>query len=121
MFSLIETLLPEREAYTNLYNVTISTLAELSVESYLNWELELLRDLGYALDLSKCSGCGRTDNLIYLSPRTGRAVCEACGEPYMDKLFKLPINLQTTLRFLESVCAQQDITIPQFRIFLQNK
>lgn len=121
MFSLIETLLPEREAYPNLYNVTISTLAELSVESYLNWELELLRDLGYALDLSKCSGCGATDNLIYLSPRTGRAVCGTCGEPYADKLFKLPINLQTTLRFLEGVCRGLDVSIPDYRIFLQNK
>ena len=64
MFSLIETLLPEREAYTNLYNATLKTLADINAESYLQWELNLLRDLGYALDLSKCSGCGRADNLI---------------------------------------------------------
>ena len=121
MFALIETLLPEREAYTNLYNATVKTLSDINSESYLQWELDLLRDLGYALDLSHCSGCGRTDNLIYLSPRTGRAVCGTCGEPYVDKLFKLPINLNTTLRFLEAVCAGQDVSIPEFRIFLQNK
>ena len=121
MFALIETLLPEREEYSKLYKSTIETLADLNADSYLQWELNLLRDLGYALDLSKCSGCGRTDNLIYLSPRTGRAVCSNCGEPYVDKLFKLPINLNTTLRFLESVCAGQDVSVPEFRIFLQNK
>ncbi|MBR4507057.1 MAG: DNA repair protein RecO [Alphaproteobacteria bacterium] len=121
MFSLIETLLPEREAYTNLYNATLKTLADINAESYLQWELNLLRDLGYALDLSKCSGCGRADNLIYLSPRTGRAVCGTCGAPYADKMFRLPINLQTTLRFLESVCRGLDVAVPDYRIFLQNK
>ena len=118
MFALIETLLPEREAYPNLYNATLKTLTDINADSYLQWELCLLRDLGYALDLSHCSGCGRADNLIYLSPRTGRAVCGDCGEPYVDKLFKLPINLHTTLRFLENVCRQQDVVMPQFRNFL---
>ena len=94
---------------------------DITPESYLQWELDLLRNLGYALDLSKCSGCGRTDNLIYLSPRTGRAVCSDCGEPYVDKLFKLPINLDVSRRFLESVCRGLDVTIPNFRNFLQNK
>jgi len=121
MFALIETLLPERESYPQLYDATLNALADLSPESYLQWELELLRDLGYALDLSKCSGCGGTDNLIYLSPRTGRAVCGTCGEPYVDKLFRLPINLQTTMRFLESVCRGLDVSMPDYRIFLQNK
>lgn len=121
MFALIETLLPEREAYPQLYNATLDALADLSPESYLNWELCLLRDLGFALDLSKCSGCGATDDLVYLSPRTGRAVCRDCGEPYMDKLFRLPINLNTTLRFLESVCRGLDVAIPDYRTFLQNK
>ena len=121
MFSLIETLLPEREAYPNLYASMINTLADLNPDSYLKWELDLLRDLGYALDLSKCSGCGGNDDLVYLSPRTGRAVCWSCGAPYADKLFKLPINLSVTLRFLENVCAQQDVSIPDYRIFLKNK
>lgn len=121
MFALIETLLPERESYEKLYAVTIKTLMDLNADSYLQWELELLRDLGYALDLSKCSGCGATDNLIYLSPKTGRAVCANCGEPYRDKLFKLPINLNITLRFLESACRGLDVDVPKFRLFLQNR
>lgn len=121
MFALIETLLPEREAYPDLYNATIKTLAELTPDSYLQWELELLRDLGYALDLSHCANCGGTDNLIYLSPKTGRAVCGTCGAPYADKLFKLPINLNITLRFLESACRGLDVDVPKFRLFLQNR
>ncbi len=121
MFALIETLLPEREAYPDLYNATIKTLADITPASYLQWELELLRDLGYALDLSHCSGCGCDDNLIYLSPKTGRAVCGTCGAPYDDKLFKLPINLNITLRFLESACRGLDVDVPKFRLFLQNR
>ena len=119
MFALIETLLPEREAYPDLYISTIRVMADLNADSYLQWELDLLRNLGYALDLSKCSGCGKTENLIYLSPRTGRAVCAECGEPYHDKLFKLPINLQISKRFLEGVCRGLDVSIPEFRNFLQ--
>jgi DNA repair protein RecO (recombination protein O) len=121
MFALLTTLLPEREAYPDLYMMTIKTLADVNAESYLQWELGLLRNLGYALDLSHCANCGRTDNLVYLSPKTGRAVCEVCGEPYVDKLFKLPINLNITLRFLESVCRGLDVSVPDYRIFLQNK
>ncbi len=121
MFSLIETLLPEREAYPNLYNATLKTLADLNMDSYLQWELDLLRELGYALDFSHCSNCGAKDNLIYLSPRTGRAVCGDCGAPYVGKLFDLPIDLNTTLRFVESVCRGLDVSVPEYRIFLQSK
>lgn len=121
MFALLVALLPEREAYQNLYAATIEALAELTPDSYLQWELVLLRELGYALDFSHCSNCGGTDNLIYLSPRTGRAVCGECGAPYVGKLFDLPINLNTTLRFLESVCRGLDVAVPEYRIFLQYK
>ena len=121
MFALLVALLPEREAYPALYAATIEALAGLTAESYLQWELVLLRDLGYALDFSHCSNCGRVDNLIYLSPRTGRAVCGECGAPYVGKLFDLPINLNTTLRFVESVCRGVDVAVPEYRIFLQNK
>ena len=121
MFSLIETLLPEREAYPDLYASMVRVLGDINRDTYLQWEMDLLRNLGYALDLSKCSGCGGRDNLVYLSPRTGRAVCATCGAPYVDKLFCLPINLDVTLRFLENVCRGLDVSMPNFRIFLKNK
>ena len=118
-FALLVALLPEREAYAALYDETIQMLADLArgqgKEAYLVWEVNLLRELGYALDLSRCSGCGGDVGLNYLSPRTGRAVCDVCAAPYVNKLYSLPLNLNTTLRFLESVCAQQGAEIPVMR------
>ena len=123
VFSLIFTLLPERESYENLYDETLNLLKDLQNEQnprdrYLQWEIVLLRELGYALDLSKCSGCGRVDNLCYLSPRTGRAVCSECGEPYRGRLYDLPLNLDTTLRFISGICDVQGTDIPPARKIL---
>jgi len=119
-FSLIYALLPERESYEHLYNRTFDLLLNLPgannpYDSYLKWEIDLLCDLGYALDLTKCSGCQKTEDLIYLSPKTGRAVCANCGAPYADKLYKLPINLNVTKRFLDNVCKMHGIEIPVSR------
>lgn len=119
-FSLIYTLIPERESYEHLYLQTLWLLANLPgadkpYDLYLKWEMNLLQDLGYALDLTKCSGCGKTTDLIYLSPRTGRAVCSDCGAPYVDKLYKLPINLNITKRFVFNVCNAQGADVPTAR------
>jgi DNA repair protein RecO (recombination protein O) len=121
-FDLISTLLPERESYESLYESTLIFLEQLAlgnVGAYLDWEISLLRELGYALDLSKCSGCGGCENLEYLSPRTGRAVCATCAEPYIAKLYKLPVDLNTTLRFLEGICLQQGTQLPLMRKILK--
>ena len=122
MFALIDALLPEREAYTNLYDETVAMLKQMSADNtmdiYLNWEMVLLRELGYALDLSHCSGCGKTDNLNYLSPKTGRAVCSDCAAPYINRLYKLPLTLDITMRFVSNVCGQQGIDVPVARLYL---
>ena len=120
VFALIMTLVPERESYDNLYKETVSLLKELpsaenSFDRYLQWEMVLLRELGYGLDLTKCSGCGKSENLCYLSPRTGRAVCGECGEPYRDKLYKLPVNLHTMAKFISGICEVQGTDIPDAR------
>lgn len=124
-FVLIAALLPEREQYKSLYNSTVSMLRGLntgdSENVYLNWEQDLLRDLGFALDLSRCSGCGRTTDLGYLSPKTGRAVCNDCAKPYINKLYKLPINLNITLQFISGVCNQMGIDIPVSRMLLSRR
>jgi DNA repair protein RecO (recombination protein O) len=52
--------------------------------------------LGFGLDLSRCASTGATDNLVYVSPRTGRAVSLAAGDPYKDRLFVLPSFLLAT-------------------------
>lgn len=123
-FSLIDILIPEREEYEKLYDDTINLLRVLGTENekntYLSWEIALLSHLGYAMDLSHCSGCGGTDNLHYVSPRTSRAVCEKCAQPYLDKLYKLPVDLNTTLRFLENICLQQGTNLPYFRRCVKN-
>lgn len=122
-FSLLDVLLPEREEYQILYNKTLLLLDELFEKksvAYLDWEITLLRELGYALDLSHCSGCGVTENLNYLSPRTARAVCDKCAAPYIDKLYTLPVNLNITLRFLENICMQQGGKMPIMRTMIKN-
>ena len=121
-FALIAALLPEREPNANLYDSTINMLRNLlqNDSEYLNWEVKLLHDLGFALDLSHCSGCGRVDNLHYLSPKTGRAVCDDCAAPYINKLYKLPVNLGITLQFIAGACGQMGVDVPAARMLLSH-
>lgn len=125
-FDLICTMLPEREPYPKLYDLTINLLNAMPHTSdmyneYLKWETELLGELGYALDLSHCSGCGKTTDLNYISPKTARAVCDACAAPYISRLYKKPITLDITMKFLEKICGAQGATLPNSRKILHNK
>ncbi len=88
-------LMPERDPHPNLYEVTLFVLAYLDDASVwpallARWELALLDELGFGLDLTQCAATGVNDDLIYVSPKTGRAVSASAGEPYRDKLLKLP-------------------------------
>lgn len=88
-------LLPERDPHANLYEVTLFVLGFLDDPSvwpalYVRWELALLAELGFGLDLATCAATGGNDALVYVSPRTGRAVSASAGEPYKDKLLALP-------------------------------
>ncbi|HEX2840273.1 DNA repair protein RecO [Hyphomicrobium sp.] len=88
-------LMPERDPHPNLYEVTLFVLAYLDDASVwpallARWELALLDELGFGLDLTQCAATGINDDLIYVSPKTGRAVSASAGEPYRDKLLKLP-------------------------------
>lgn len=90
--------LPEREAHTALYEaflVLLDTLEQSAVwpAVFVRFELGLLQELGFGLDLSKCAATGATENLAYVSPRTGRAVGAEPGEPYKDRLYRLPAFL----------------------------
>lgn len=125
-FDLVGVMLPERETYIKLYDETLNLLHELAraqnaTDLYLNWELDFLRELGYALDLSHCSGCGRTSDLCYLSPKTARAVCASCGAPYASRLYRLPIDLDTTKFFLERICADMGTSLPVARAMLWHR
>ena len=56
-------------------------------------EVTILAELGYGLDLTKCAGTGTSENLAYVSPKTGRAVSREAGGPYKEKLLPLPAFL----------------------------
>jgi len=123
IFDLIKTLLPERESYRTLYDATIKIIMNLPnasapLDDYMNWEITLLRELGFALDLTRCSGCGASIELEYISPKTGRAVCTTCAEPYKTRLFKFPLTLDTTLEFLKKICTELGTKVPNSRLSL---
>jgi DNA repair protein RecO (recombination protein O) len=88
-------LIPERDPHASLYEVTLFVLGYMDDESVwpallVRWELALLDELGFGLDLSQCAATGSNDQLIYVSPKSGRAVSASAGEPYKDKLLRLP-------------------------------
>lgn len=92
--AVAEAALPEREPHPSVYAGMLAVLDALTNESwpgrYVRWELALLGDLGYGLDLSACAATGRNDDLAFVSPRSGRAVSQSAGEAYRDRLLTLP-------------------------------
>ena len=87
--------LPEREAHPGaFYALEALSAALAALETwpavYVRFEAGLLQELGFGLDLSKCAVTGGADDLIYVSPRTGRAVSRDAGAAYADRLLKLP-------------------------------
>ncbi len=92
-------LLPERDPHPSLYNafeVVLEHIDEPLIAGALivRLELQLLGELGFGLDLSQCAASGVTDDLIWVSPKSGRAVCRAAGAPYAAKLLPLPAFLR---------------------------
>ncbi len=87
--------LPEREPHPGAYLAFEALCSALAIPDiwpavFVRFEAGLLQDLGFGLDLSKCAATGATDDLVYVSPRTGRAVSRGAGEPYKDRLLTLP-------------------------------
>jgi DNA repair protein RecO (recombination protein O) len=88
-------LLPERDPHPRLYTALNAILDDLEEpiaagELLVRFEIELLNELGIGLDLSRCAATGATDDLAFVSPKTGRAVSRAAAAPYADKLLALP-------------------------------
>jgi DNA repair protein RecO (recombination protein O) len=87
--------LPEREPHPGAhmaFEALVSAFAHDAIwpAVFVRFEAGLLADLGFGFDLSKCAATGSTDDLIYVSPKTGRAVSREAGEPYKDRLLALP-------------------------------
>src|SRR3546814_150391 len=92
--AVCEGAMPEREPHPACYEGLLALFEALEgehwAEVYVRWELALLAELGFGLDLSGCAAGGDNDQLAYVSPRSGRAVSLSAGAPYREKLLALP-------------------------------
>src|SRR5690625_3426571 len=113
--ALLLRLLPERAPDPDLYHATLALIEALGErradwpESYARWELDLLRTLGFGLDLRDCVATGSTEELIYISPRSGHAVSREAGAPYAERLLPLP----------QFLIGRGKATLPEVRLALQ--
>lgn len=96
--ALCDAALPEREAHPGLFHGMIALLESLATDiwgaAYIMWEIALMRELGFALDLSRCAANGDPMTLEWVSPKSGHAVSREKGVPYKDKLLVLPLFLR---------------------------
>jgi DNA repair protein RecO (recombination protein O) len=132
--------LPEREPHPKLYEalrVVLETIDDDHVWPALmvRWEMGLLDELGFGLDLTTCVATGGVDDLVYVSPKSGRAVSGVAGRPYHARLFGLPGFLRgeagapladvmdgliLTGHFLERhVLSPRNMVLPQARAMMQ--
>jgi DNA repair protein RecO (recombination protein O) len=91
-------LVAEREPHEGLFEATeVMIKALVDEEQWLpmlvQWELGLLAELGFGLDLTSCAATGSTDELVYVSPKSSRAVSRQAGQPYHEQLLPLPLFL----------------------------
>jgi DNA repair protein RecO (recombination protein O) len=91
-------LLPERDPHVALYD-TLCVIADhldepqIAAPLLVRFELQLLAELGFGLDLGECAATGGEDELVYVSPKSGRAVSREAGEPWKGQLLRLPAFL----------------------------
>src|SRR5690606_18745121 len=92
-------LLPERDPHANLFETLALLLDHLDApasagELVVRFELLVLDELGFGLDLSQCAATGRCDDLAWVSPKSGRAVSAEAGAPWADRMLALPAFLR---------------------------
>jgi DNA repair protein RecO (recombination protein O) len=88
-------LLPERDPHQDIYRMLEQTLDDFddagdAAVHLVRFELAMLAELGFGLDLENCAATGATAELVYVSPKSGGAVSRQAGEPYRDRLLRLP-------------------------------
>jgi DNA repair protein RecO (recombination protein O) len=96
--ALAATALPENQAYPRLYEALDGLLGAIEASpsarswapSLVRYELLVLAELGFGLDLSECAATGARDDLAFVSPKSGRAVSAGAAEAFRDRLFPLP-------------------------------
>ncbi|MBT9472143.1 MAG: DNA repair protein RecO [Pseudomonadota bacterium] len=123
--AVVAAALPEREPHPGAFLAFEALTAALALPDvwpavFVRFEAGLLQDLGFGLDLSKCAATGSRDDLIYVSPRTGRAVCRTAGEPYKDRLLPLPPFMLSSQSRLSpgDVLAGLDLTAHFLELFV---
>jgi len=98
IFQLIDKVILEKLALEELFLLLSEFLQKLvdeyeineNLKNYIILEFNILKILGYEIDLSSCVATGVTENLKYVSPKSARAVCFESGKPYENKMLKLP-------------------------------
>lgn len=95
MAALAGATLPERDAHPDLYARSLDLVEALGrapdwPARYARWELALLAELGFGLDLARCALTGAADDLAFVSPQSGRAASREAGAPWADRLLPLP-------------------------------
>ena len=93
--AVAEGALIEREPHPGIFAGLLAVITRLSagasvLSDLIRWEMALLGELGYGLDLASCAATGTADELTWVSPRTGRAVSEAAAGPWKERLLPLP-------------------------------
>jgi DNA repair protein RecO (recombination protein O) len=98
--AIVREVLPEREPHQPVYRAAEILLDAIASSEfshwaplYVRWEMGVLDALGFGLDLARCAATGQTDDLCYVSPRSGRAVSSRAGERYRGQLLALPTFL----------------------------
>jgi len=92
-------LLPERDPHEDIYEMLDRTLDDFddigeAAAHLIKFELAMLAELGFGLDLENCAATGQTSDLIYVSPKSGGAVSRQAGDPWRDRLLRLPAFLR---------------------------
>ncbi len=138
---LVKTLFKENDNIENVFYLTQVLLQNIVVSAnfytdYINWELDLLKEIGYGLDLECCTVTGQKSDLVYISPKSFKAVSRQAGQDWQHKLLKLPdffikpraINAQEfkdalyiTGYFLNKACKSQGVDLPSSRDTFYNK
>jgi DNA repair protein RecO (recombination protein O) len=107
-------LLPERDPHKTMYDAALVILENLdepdkAAHLLIRFELALLDELGFGLDLAKCASTGKESDLVFVSPKTGKAVSRDAGMPWSDKLLALPPFLATGANRSAASSSRQDM------------
>jgi DNA repair protein RecO (recombination protein O) len=107
-------LLPERDPHEDIYLMLERTLDDFddiggAAAHLIKFELAMLAELGFGLDLETCAATGENTELVYVSPKSGGAVSRAAGDPWRDRLLRLPAFLRQGSDSVANGWSDQDL------------